>query len=104
MALRNLTCEKDPLSTCRFRVLIAIMGFMFVYLVIALRLFDVCLSGNLGRSRNIEEAMHLEVMPENPIKRADIVDRNGTIIATSLPTVNLFANPKKNVKPAKGGR
>ena len=101
MALRNLTCEKDPLSTCRFRVLIAIMGFMFVYLVIALRLFDVCLSGNLGRSRNIEEAMHLEVMPENPIKRADIVDRNGTIIATSLPTVNLFANPKKMLNPQK---
>ena len=101
MALRNLTCEKDPLSTCRFRVLIAIMGFMFVYLVIALRLFDVCLSGNLGRSHNVEEAMHLEVMPENPIKRADIVDRNGTIIATSLPTVNLFANPKKVLNPQK---
>ena len=27
--------------------------------------------------------------------RADILDRNGTIIATSLPTVNLYANPRK---------
>ena len=101
MALRNLTCEKDSLSTCRVRVLVAVMGFMFVYLVIALRLFDVCVVENLRSERNVAEAPSLEVMPDSPIKRADITDRNGTIIATSLPTVNLFANPKKILNPQK---
>ena len=101
MALRNLTCEKDSLSTCRVRVLVAVMGFMFVYLVIALRLFDVCVVENLRSQRNVAEAPSLEVMPDSPIKRADITDRNGTIIATSLPTVNLFANPKKILNPQK---
>ena len=101
LALRNLTCEKDPLSTCRVRVLVAVMGFMFVYLVIALRLFDVCVVENLRSERNVAEAPILEVMPDSPIKRADITDRNGAIIATSLPTVNLFANPKKILNPQK---
>jgi len=35
------------------------------------------------------------VQIENPITRADITDRNGTIVATSLPTVNLYAKPHK---------
>ena len=34
-----------------------------------------------------------------PVKRADILDRNGEIIATSLPTVNLYANPKQIKNP-----
>ena len=65
-------------------MLVAVMGFMFVYLVIALRLFDVCVVENLRSERNVAEAPSLEVMPDSPIKRADITDRNGTIIATSL--------------------
>lgn len=99
--LSGFACEKDALSICRFRVLIAMMGFCLVYTIIAVRLFGVCIWDNIGKEQNIEEAMHHDIMPINPIKRADIIDRNGTVIATSLPTVNLFANPKKILNPNK---
>ena len=100
----NFSCKNDALSVCRYRVLVAILGFCFVYMIIAVRLFNVCVWGNIGREKTIEEAMHHDILPVSPIKRADIVDRNGTVVATSLPTVNLFANPKKIINPQKAAK
>jgi len=100
----GLSNKNDALSVCRTRVLFAILGFCFVYLVIVVRLFGVCVWGNIGHERTIEEAMRHDVFPISPIKRADIIDRNGTVVATSLPTVNLFANPKKIINPQKAAK
>lgn len=100
-ALHSLTCAQDPLATCRLRVLVSIIGFACVYLAISLRLFDVCISGEYLKTKDQEESRHLQAFAENPIRRADITDRNGSIIATSLPTVNLFANPKNVPNPEK---
>lgn len=94
-SFHNYTCEKDPLSTCKNRVAFATLMFILVYGVICARLFNVCVSPNLGVIRIADDGDKIRAYSANPIKRADIVDRNGTIIATSLPTVNLFANPKK---------
>lgn len=96
------TCEKDPLSICKNRVAFATFMFILVYGIICARLFTVCISANLGHVKIAEENDQIRAYAANPIKRADIVDRNGTIVATSLPTVNLFANPKKilNVQKA----
>lgn len=89
------TCEKDPLSMCKNRVAFAIFAFVMVYAVICVRLFDVCISGNFNLKVKQDQNESIQAFSQNPIKRADILDRNGTIIATSLPTVNLYANPKK---------
>ena len=94
----NHIFDGDPLITVKNRVAFATLLFIFAYLVICIRLFDVCLSGGIHQTAALEEdeeSKHLFAYAENPIKRADILDRNGTIIATSLPTVNLYANPKK---------
>lgn len=101
-SFKNYTCEKDPLSTCKNRVAFATLMFILVYTVICARLFTVCISPNLGVTKVADDNDRIRAYSANPIKRADIVDRNGTIIATSLPTVNLFANPKKilNAKKA----
>ena len=102
MAFNILSCEQDSLSTCKARMLSAIDVFAFVYIVIAVRLFTVCISGEAEKTFAVEDNPYLHAYMPNPIKRADILDRNGIIIATSLPTVNLFANPKKilNAKSA----
>ncbi len=100
----GLTCEKDALSVCRFRVMLAILGFFFVYAIITIRLFGVCVLSNIGTDHITREAMHHDILPISPIKRADIIDRNGALIATSLPTVNLFANPKKIINPHKAAQ
>lgn len=79
---------------CKNRLMFAVICFMAVYLVIAIRLFNVCILPNLHlQQEQVNERTRLYA--QNPIRRADILDRNGTIIATSLPTVNLYAIPKK---------
>ncbi len=97
VSFRNFSCEKDPLHVAKNRVLFAAVMMAFIYAVICARLFSVCILPNLSKADNVEQTAE-RIAPDFealPIKRADIVDRNGTIIATSLPTVHLYANPKK---------
>ena len=90
----NYNIEKDPLASCKTRVAVAVLALAAVYSLIAIRTFMVCWSGyNPQKNDNVEEELP-QIQIENPITRADIIDRNGTIIATSLPTVNLYAKPK----------
>ena len=99
------TYEKDPLSMCKNRLAFAMFAFLFAFGAIAVRLFDVCI---LSQTPYVQTAQdddeHFYALPENPIKRADIVDRNGAIIATSLPTVHLYANPSKIINPQKAAQ
>ncbi len=39
------------------------------------------------------------IAPKNPQPRADIIDRNGLVLATSLETASLYANPKEIKHP-----
>ncbi len=98
----HYACERDPLSTCKNRVSFAMCMFVLVFGAMAVRVFDLCIlsaSDRKGITTAWADNDNSYAIPESPIKRADIVDRNGTIIATSLPTVNLFANPKKIMNP-----
>ena len=96
----SFSCQKDPLSMCRKRLTFVMFCFGAAYLGIAMLLFNLCIVPNLSAdSRNTTVRF-----AQNPIRRADIIDRNGTIIATSLPTVNLYANPHKIRNPEKAAR
>ena len=99
---RSYTTESDNVLTCKNRTIFTIVCFALIYCVLAVRVSYVCLSQGI----NIDTAISSENLGEdefiklkNPVKRADILDRNGEIIATSLPTVNLFANTKKIDNP-----
>lgn len=87
--------EKDALLSCKNRMFVAGFGFLSIYLAIALRTLLICLSGYAPSKTGSDIAETPQIRIENPIKRADILDRNGTIVATSLPTVNLYAHQKK---------
>lgn len=68
------------------RTLFAISVFVFLFAVIIVRLIHIMIiNGKDQATRNY--------LPPTIISRADIVDRNGVVIATSLPTVSLFAYP-----------
>lgn len=97
------SCNSDPVTTCKNRIQFAICLFLFVYSIISFRLINVCVSGNYMSEKD-NQSSSLRAYAHNPIKRADILDRNGTIIATSLPTVNLYANPKKVFNPKKAAK
>lgn len=87
----------SAVKTCQNRIIFAIIAFCFVYLLIAIRVFAVCIPN--GIKINLPTAFEEEHSFKAPISRADIVDRNGFVLATSLPTVDLFASLKKIKDP-----
>ncbi len=87
--------EDEAVNVCRNRIMVIIGMFLLIYAVIVCRIFNVCLVNGIQLER--EEISYYR--PRNglisPVHRANITDRNGVIVATNLPTVNLFANPRK---------
>lgn len=72
----------------RQRMLFTISVFVLLYLIVIIRLAQVMVFKNVD-----EKSLHSALSPLS-VSRADIIDRNGTIIATSLPTVSLYACPR----------
>ena len=93
--------EQDSLSSVKVRVAVASLAFCCIYAILILRLFDLCViqaqDVTSSATYALDDNDFTDVLKHtvNPIKRADILDRNGTVIATSLPTVHLYANPSK---------
>jgi cell division protein FtsI (penicillin-binding protein 3) len=81
---------RDAVETCRTRILVTGALFALVFAVVALRIVDVVLlSGGSAESH-----MGRILLPPPPPVRADIVDRNGKLLATTLDSPSLYANPK----------
>ncbi|MBF0325403.1 peptidoglycan D,D-transpeptidase FtsI family protein [Magnetospirillum moscoviense] len=78
------------LETSRGRLVATVAVFTVIFGVIGARMVDVAvLDSNPARPRALPHARIDGVEME----RGDIVDRNGIILATSLPTVSLYARP-----------
>jgi cell division protein FtsI (penicillin-binding protein 3) len=86
---------KQALETGRTRLLVTGLVFALGFLVVGLRLVDVTvfMQGQEPRLASQPAAVELET------GRADIVDRNGIVLATTLPTASLYANPRHVVEP-----
>jgi cell division protein FtsI (penicillin-binding protein 3) len=89
---------KRVLETGRSRLLVGAALFALAFLAIAGRLVDVTLFEDGIDPRSADQPALAAPVAE----RADIVDRNGVVLATSLQTASLFANPHqvKNVDEA----
>ena len=74
------------IKTAKRRTLFAISVFVFLFAVIIVRLAHIMIINGKDQATQ-------NYLPPTIISRADIVDRNGVVIATSLPTVSLFAYP-----------
>jgi cell division protein FtsI (penicillin-binding protein 3) len=83
------------LDTTRTRLLLAASLFALVFLVIAGRLLDVVEGAPGAADTHIARAKL--VAPPPPV-RADIVDRNGTLLATNLDSPALYVNSKEMLK------
>src|ERR1700720_1962575 len=79
------------LETCRTRLVGAAALFAVVFLVAALRLSEIVLLSDGSRESHIGR---LPPAAPPPPARADIVDRNGALLATMLPKTSLFVNSK----------
>lgn len=80
---------KMALETGRTRLLVAGFLFALAFLAIGLRLVELGLLSEGGEPR----VAHNETGQPFNAGRADIVDRNGVVLATTLPTQSLYADP-----------
>ena len=80
--------KSRALETGRSRLLIAGLVFVAAYGGIAVRMLDVSV---LEHSPPAKPQARSAAVRADEMARADIVDRNGVVLATSLPTVSLYA-------------
>lgn len=89
---------QEALETGRTRLLVAGALFVLLFAVIALRLFDVMvLPGGLDATLKGRSGAP-------PLLRASITDRHGKLLATSLASPSLYADPKQITDPAAAAR
>ncbi|PZO87097.1 MAG: penicillin-binding protein 2 [Micavibrio aeruginosavorus] len=91
----NFTGQKrSALDMARGRLVFLSLFFILCYIVVAARVFDLTIiQGEM--KKNEETVSYLEAEPQAQKKhqRADILDRNGVILARSLKTASLYADP-----------
>lgn len=84
------------IELARHRMVVGAICFTFILAVIAVRLINVMVLNPAGEPTVAE----LDVKPGFHLGRADIVDRNGEILATSITTSSLYANAQKVLNPS----
>ena len=83
---------KQALEACHTRLLVTGGLFALVFAVVALRVVEIVAVG--GGTAESQIARFRIVTPPVP-SHADIVDRNGNVLATTLDSPSLYANPKQ---------
>ncbi len=89
------------METGRTRLLITGAMMALAFIAVAVRTADVSVFStreDAGIARAIPSAQPMKT------ERADIVDRNGVVVATSLQTVSLYADPRRVIDPAEAVR
>ena len=87
---RQMTVEDDEfisVSEGRIRIRIGVVIFMCVLILVILRLAEVSLLGDKRGAGVLPQAI--------TTTRADIVDREGEVLATTLQTYSLYAEPRR---------
>ena len=91
--------EDEAVSVCHNRILPIIVFFILIYLTIIVRIFHVCLVNGIQLNHDTISYYRPRNRGIYPVKRANITDRNGIVVATNLPTVNLITYPYKISNP-----
>lgn len=89
---------REAIETGRTRLLITGAVIWAAFGCIGLRLVDLSLL------HPAEEPSHAAVSERIETERADILDRNGVILATGLATASLYANPRRVIDPDEAAR
>lgn len=85
---------KKAIDYARARLLVTGLAFFTCFVIFAGRIVALGVTGVAG------DGLVLEHMPASADKlRADILDRNGIVLATNLVTASLYANPRKVLDP-----
>lgn len=89
--------KKQAIETARTRLLVGGSLMAAAFFVVGVRLFDLAV---FSETEDLRRAASREIARPANMARADILDRNGVLLATSLKTASLFADPRKITDPA----
>lgn len=87
--------KRSVLDMARGRLVMLSLFFIIAYIFVAVRIVDLTIiQGELKKGE--ESVSLLEEKPEEKsvVQRADILDRNGVVLARSLKSASLYADPK----------
>jgi len=87
--------RKQALETGRNRLMVAAAVLSMAFGGIGLRLIDLTVMKTGSEPRRASVSVPAGAV----VSRADILDRNGIVLATSLPTASLYADPKNVLDP-----
>lgn len=87
--------RKQALETGRNRLMVAAIVLTMAFGVIGIRLVDLTVLNPGGEPSRAS----VPGPARDVVSRADILDRNGIVLATSLPTASLYADPKRILDP-----
>ncbi|OUS18653.1 penicillin-binding protein, partial [Rhodospirillales bacterium 47_12_T64] len=93
---------RHALEVGRTRLIVAGTLMAIAFVIISIRLVDLTLLQ--GPKSASKTARVIDEAPPVQTVRADIVDRNGIVLATTLPTASLYAEPKKIPNPEVAAR
>jgi len=92
---------QQTLETCRARLLVTSALFALAFTVVALRIVEIVIVG--GGTAESQIGRFRIVTPPVP-SHADIVDRSGNVLAATLDSPSLYANPKQIVDATEATR
>lgn len=94
--------KRSALDMAHGRIVLISAGFAFLYLGVGARVMDLTiLQGELPRLTGTTVERPLEPEQQKAAIRSDITDRNGILLATSLETASLYADPALVKDPAR---
>ena len=83
--------EYRTVAEGRIRIRIGVVAFLLMLLIAIVRLAEISIFSSGAHSRNLPQAIKAE--------RADLTDRNGELLATTLETYSLYAEPRRVWNP-----
>lgn len=109
LSLRIMGEQSDHLNLARGRLVLITVFFMLCYLVVGARLIDATIiQGYLSQQPDAIGAHEDKKYDKNSQSqskfRADIIDRNGVLLATSLKTASLYADSKRILNPVESAK
>ncbi|NVJ71575.1 MAG: penicillin-binding protein 2 [Alphaproteobacteria bacterium] len=98
-AYQRLSLEgerKSALDVARNRLMVVVLLFFAAFAVMMVRTVEL----GLSTPETKQVAERKIVIPPVQVARADVLDRNGEVLATNLETSSLYANPTEIKNPA----
>ena len=88
--------EYRTVTEGRIRIRIGVFAFIFMLLIVIVRLAEISLFSFDAHQRNLPQPISIE--------RADLTDRHGELLATTLETYSLYAEPRRVWNPQETAR